>query len=90
VVADLRMPGRTGLDLQDELARRGLDLPLFISGQADVTSSVRAMKGGALDFIEKPFTDTTLITAVRSAIDRHRERQAARREKETLRRGWRA
>ena len=85
VVADLRMPGRTGLDLQDELARRGLDLPiLFISGQADVTSSVRAMKGGAVDFIEKPFSDTVLIGAVAAALARHRERQEGRREMQTL------
>ena len=62
MVADLRMPGLTGLELQDELARRGLDLPLlFISGHADVTSSVRAMKGGAVDFLEKPISDTDLL-----------------------------
>jgi FixJ family two-component response regulator len=85
VVADLRMPGRDGLDLQDELARRGLDLPLlFISGHADVTSSVRAMKGGAVDFLEKPLSDTALIEAVERALTRHRENQAARKERETL------
>jgi FixJ family two-component response regulator len=85
VVADLRMPGRTGLDLQDELARRGLDLPLlFISGHADVTSSVRAMKRGAVDFLEKPLADGELIDAVQRALTAYRERQAARREKETL------
>jgi FixJ family two-component response regulator len=85
VVADLRMPGRTGLDLQDDLARRGLDLPiLFISGHADVTSSVRAMKGGAVDFLEKPFSDTALIGAVRAALARHRQRQDTRREMKTL------
>src|SRR5262249_35019914 len=85
VVADLRMPGLTGLDLQDELACRGLDLPfLFISAQADVTSSVRAMKGGAVDSLEKPSEDTPLIEAIRRALARHREPQAARREKETL------
>jgi FixJ family two-component response regulator len=85
VVADLRMPGRTGLDLQDELARRKLDLPiLFISGHADVTSSVRAMKGGAVDFLEKPFSDTVLIGAVGAALARHRQRQEWRRELQTL------
>lgn len=85
VVADLRMPGLTGLDLQDELARRGLDLPLlFISGHADVTSSVRAMKGGAVDFLEKPVSDTDLLDAVKRALARSRERLAARREQEVL------
>jgi FixJ family two-component response regulator len=85
VVADLRMPGLTGLDLQDELARRGLDLPfLFISGQADVTSSVRAMKGGAVDFLEKPVSDTDLLDAVKKALARSRERLGARREQEVL------
>jgi FixJ family two-component response regulator len=85
VVADLRMPGLTGLDLQDELSRRGLDLPvLFISGHADVASSVRAMKGGAVDFLEKPFDEAELIEAIRRALARYRQRRAARREKETL------
>jgi len=86
VVADLRMPGLSGLDLQDELARRGLEVPiLFISGQADVTSSVRAMKGGAVDFLEKPFSETVLIGAVRAALARHREAREARREVGVLR-----
>jgi RNA polymerase sigma factor (sigma-70 family) len=85
VVADLRMPGINGLELQDEMARRGLDLPLlFISGQADVSSSVRAMKGGAVDFLEKPVSDTALIEAVQRALARHRERQADRQEQEVL------
>jgi FixJ family two-component response regulator len=85
VVADLRMPGLTGLELQDEMGRRGVDLPvLFISGNADVTSSVRAMKGGAVDFLEKPFESEAFIEAVGRALVRHRDRRAARREKDTL------
>jgi FixJ family two-component response regulator len=85
VVADLRMPGLTGLELQDELTRRGLHLPvLFISGHADVTSSVRAMKGGAVDFLEKPFEDTDLLDAIKRALVRYRDAEAARREMETL------
>ena len=85
VVADLRMPGLTGLDLQDELARRGLEVPLlFVSGRADVTSSVRAMKGGAVDFLEKPISDTDLLDAVRRALSRSREQFAARREQSAL------
>ena len=85
VVADLRRPGLNGLELQDELVRRGLELPLlFISGQADVSSSVRAMKGGAVDFLEKPVSDSALIEAVQRALARHRERQAERQEQEAL------
>jgi FixJ family two-component response regulator len=86
VVADLRMPGLNGLDLQEELARRGLDLPLlFISGHADVSSSVRAMKGGAVDFLEKPLSGDTLIEAVSRALQRDREKQAERQEMAVLR-----
>jgi RNA polymerase sigma factor (sigma-70 family) len=85
VVADLRMPGLTGLDLQDELARRGLDLPLlFVSGRADVSSSVRAMKAGAVDFLEKPISDTELLAAVKRALSRSREQLEARRERDIL------
>src|SRR5687768_10452049 len=85
VVVDLRMPGLNGLQLQDELARRGLDLPLlFISGHADVPSSVRAMKGGAVDFLEKPVADDALIDAVARALRRHRELQAEKRESAVL------
>ena len=85
VVVDLRMPGLNGLQLQDELARRGLELPiLFISGHADVSSSVRAMKGGAVDFLEKPVAEDTLIDAVARALRRHREIQAERRDSAVL------
>ena len=85
VVADLSMPGLSGLELQDELARLGLELPLlFISGKADVASSVRAMKGGAVDFLEKPFDDSVLLQAVKRALQRHSERQAVRREMQKL------
>ena len=85
VVVDLCMPGLTGLDLQQELARRGLDLPiLFISGYADVNSSVQAMKAGAVDFLEKPFHEADLLGAIQTALTGFRERQALKREKEVL------
>ena len=83
LVVDLNMPGLTGLELQDELHRRGLDLPIvFISGRADVSSSVRAMKSGALDFIEKPFSDDQFLGVVAHALEldsRNRERREERR-----------
>lgn len=85
VVADLRMPGLSGLELQEELSRRGLNLPvLLISGHADVPSGVRALKAGAIDFLEKPVSATHLLEAVQRALARHAEQRAARQEKEVL------
>lgn len=86
VVADLRMPGLTGLELQEELARRGLNLPvLLISGQADVPSSVRAMKAGAIDFLEKPVAAADLLEAVHRALERHTAQETVRQEQDLLR-----
>ena len=85
VVADLRMPGLTGLELQEELSRRGLNLPvLLISGHADVPSSVRAMKAGAVDFLEKPVSAPDLLEAVRRALERHAAQETVRQEKDLL------
>jgi RNA polymerase sigma factor (sigma-70 family) len=68
---DLRMPGMSGLDLQEALARAGVNLPMiFISGDADVPATARAFKGGALDFLTKPFDETALLAAVRNALQR--------------------
>ena len=81
VVADLRMPGLTGLELQEELAQRGLKLPvLLISGHADVPSSVRAMKAGAVDFLEKPLSPEALLEAVQRALVRFSDEEAVRQE----------
>jgi FixJ family two-component response regulator len=75
LVVDLRMPGLSGLDLQDLLHERGFDLSIvFISGGADVQSGIRAMKGGAVDFLEKPFSDEALLGAVRRGVERDRRR----------------
>jgi len=71
LVADIRMPGMTGLELQDELNRRGATIPLiFITGHGDVPMAVNAMKAGALDFLQKPFGDKDLIDRVRTALER--------------------
>jgi len=85
VVADLQMPGLTGLGLQDEITRRGLGLPvLLITGHGDVPSTVRAMKGGAIDFLEKPVSETALFDGIGRALSRHRELNDTRRQQELL------
>lgn len=81
VVVDLRMPEISGLELQEELERRGCRLPLvFLTGHGDVSSSVRAMKAGAIDFLTKPCDDTDLIAAVERALSRDAAARAAREE----------
>lgn len=77
LVADLRLPGMSGLDLFDQLVAMGVKLPtIVITGHGDVTAAVRAMKAGAIDFIEKPFSDQALLDRVRVALEldlKHRE-----------------
>jgi FixJ family two-component response regulator len=69
VLLDVRLPGPSGLDLQEGLQRHGIGLPvIFLTGHADVPSSVRAMKAGAVDFLEKPVTRETLLEAIRRAL----------------------
>jgi two-component system response regulator FixJ len=77
VVSDIRMPGLDGLQLQAELKARSMQLPLmFITGHGDVPVAVTAMKAGAVDFIEKPFEEDTLLIAVERAIRLSRETQS--------------
>jgi two-component system response regulator FixJ len=72
IVTDVRMPGLSGLDLQRELINRRIGLPVIVmTGHGDVKLAVGAMKAGAVDFIEKPFQDDTLIAAIRTAFDRY-------------------
>jgi RNA polymerase sigma factor (sigma-70 family) len=79
LVLDLRMPGMSGIELQAELARRGIALPvIIITAHGDVATTRAALKGGAVDFIEKPIDDEALLAAVRGALDRDaRERAQA-------------
>jgi FixJ family two-component response regulator len=71
LVLDLKMPGLGGLDLQRELAARGLVLSvIFLSGHGNVPSSVEAMKAGAMDFLTKPVRGKALLDAIRAALDR--------------------
>jgi len=88
LVLDVRMPGMSGLDLQSELARRGIGLPtIVITGHAEVPMAVRAVKAGAIDFIEKPFSDQLLLDRVRQGIEMdQQDREARERRAEVLRR----
>ena len=78
LLLDVRMPGLSGLGLQDELSRRGMSVPIvFITGHGDVPMAVDTMKKGAVDFLQKPFSDERLCALVRDCLDRssdaHRE-----------------
>jgi len=76
LVLDVRLPGRSGLDFQEELAKANLRVPIiFISGHADVPMSVRAMKGGAVEFLTKPVRDQDLLDAIQQAITQDRARR---------------
>jgi RNA polymerase sigma factor (sigma-70 family) len=81
LVLDVRMPGVSGLALQETLAAAGHHIPIiFITGHGDITMGVRAMKAGAVDFLPKPFNDQDLLEAIQEAIDRDqqaREKRAA-------------
>jgi FixJ family two-component response regulator len=80
LVLDIRMPGQSGLDLQAELVREDIRIPIiFITGHADVPMSVKALKAGAVDFLTKPFRDQDLLDAVGAALDRACRQRAAER-----------
>jgi len=84
IVLDVRMPGMSGLDLQEHLVRQNIRIPtVIITGHGDVPMAVRAMKAGAVDFIEKPFNDEALLDAIRRALateERQRSAQFEHRE----------
>jgi FixJ family two-component response regulator len=78
IVLDVRLPGISGLDFQSRRDRLGVYLPIVLmTGHSDVPMSVRAMKAGAVDFLQKPFRDQDMIDAVTAAIERDRERRAS-------------
>jgi two-component system, LuxR family, response regulator FixJ len=78
LVFDVRMPGQTGLDLQKVLVEAGYDLPiLFVTGHGDLPMAAQALKGGAVDFIAKPFDDDLFLEAVRQATIRGRQPRRA-------------
>jgi two-component system, LuxR family, response regulator FixJ len=70
LVIDVRMPGMGGLELQEELIRRGRRIPIIVvTGHAEVPLAVKAMKAGAVDFVEKPFDEQTIVASIRRAFD---------------------
>lgn len=76
LVLDVRLPGRSGLDLQGELTRANIHLPIiFITGHADVPMSVHAMKAGAVEFLTKPVRDQDLLDAIQLALAKDRARR---------------
>jgi FixJ family two-component response regulator len=76
IVLDVRFPGRSGLDMQRELAEAEAQLPIiFITGYGDIPMSVRAMKAGAVEFLTKPFRDQDLLDAVGTALEKDRTRR---------------
>lgn len=85
LILDLNIPGPNGLDLQEKLRGEGRDIPIiFITGNGNIPATVRAMKAGALDFLEKPFTDDRLLSAVHSALARDEKARAERAERAVI------
>src|SRR5262245_4821144 len=86
LVLDVRLPGQSGLDLQRELAAANRELPIiFITGHGDIPMSVQAMKGGAIEFLTKPFRDQDLLDAVRLGLARDRTRRENEKDLTALR-----
>ncbi|MDE2515800.1 MAG: response regulator transcription factor [Rhodospirillales bacterium] len=87
LVLDVRLPGKSGLDMQEELLRRKDGTPIiFITGHGDIPMSVRAMKAGAVEFLPKPFRDQDLLDAVQLALQRDRARLEREQATQALRR----
>ena len=79
ILLDIRMPGMDGLEVQQALRDKGVTLPVIImTGHGDVTLAVKAMKAGAIDFIEKPFEKATLLGAIEQGVKRLREVETGR------------
>jgi len=86
LVLDVRLPGLSGLDLQNELANANIHIPIiFITGHGDIPMSVRAMKAGAVEFLTKPFREQDLLDAIHQALERDRAARELRVETAELR-----
>jgi FixJ family two-component response regulator len=86
LVLDVQLPGLSGLDLQQELAKANIEIRIiFITGRGDIPMSVRAVKAGALEFLTKPFRDQDLVDAIRQCIERDRAVREQRSQIDDLR-----
>ena len=85
LILDVELPDINGLDFQKQISRRDHPPVVFLTGHGDISSSVRAIKDGAVDFLTKPFTERDLVDAVQSAVERDRALRLERAELETLR-----
>jgi FixJ family two-component response regulator len=89
LVLDIRLPGVSGLDFQDELQRAGIRIPIiFMTGHGDIPMSVRAMKAGAIDFLAKPFRDQDMLDAVAAALRRDQQMREAESSSRSLREAY--
>lgn len=85
LILDVRMPGLSGLDLQQELSKTDHSLPIiFITGHGNIPMSVQAMKAGAVDFLEKPFEDQALLDLIHHSIDQDKKTKQERNEKKQV------
>ena len=86
LILDVRMPGLSGLDLQRDLTKGNIHIPIiFITGHGDIPMSVRAMKAGAVEFLTKPFRDQDLLDAIQQALDRDRRARSQQADSADLR-----
>jgi FixJ family two-component response regulator len=86
LVLDIRLPGGSGLEFQEVLAKAGVQIPIvFLTAHGDIPMSVRAMKAGAVDFLTKPFRDQDMLDAVTKALDQDRRRRAGEKSLSDLR-----
>jgi FixJ family two-component response regulator len=91
LVLDVRLPGLSGLDFQQELSRANTRIPIiFITGHGDIPMTVQAMKAGAVEFLTKPFRDQDLLDAIQQALDRDRTMRRERSEIAALRQRFEA
>ena len=89
LVLDVRLPGLSGLDLQQQMAEGDRDMPIvFITGHGDIPMTVQAMKAGAVEFLTKPFRDQEVLDAIQQALARDRTARAQRAQSEELRRRY--
>jgi two-component system response regulator FixJ len=86
LVLDIHMPGFSGMQLQDELQRRAINIPIiFITGHGDVPVAVQAMKQGAVEFLQKPFKDENLLASIRKAFELDRQNRAQHEQSDQVR-----